>query len=45
LDHAILFMSGMFLVVCGLMMLTQSIMLLFAKRDWLIRRYKKTSQH
>lgn len=45
LDDAILFMSGMFLVVCGLMMLTQSIMLLFAKRDWLIRRYKKTSQH
>ena len=45
LDDAILFASGMLLVVCGLMMLTQSIMLLFGERDWLIRRYKKTSQH
>ena len=45
LDDAVLFASGMLLVVCSLMMLTQSIMLLFAKRDWLIRRYQKTSQH
>jgi succinate dehydrogenase hydrophobic anchor subunit len=45
MNDAILFVSGIFLVVCGVMMLIQSMMLLFAKRDWLIQRYKKTSQH
>jgi len=45
LDDAILFISGGLLVVCSVLMLIQSIMLIFAKREWLIRRYQKTSQH
>ena len=45
LDDTILFLSGALLVLCGILMLVQSIMLIFADRDWLIRRYKKTSQH
>lgn len=45
LEGGILLLSGFFLVVCGLLMLAQSLMLIFAPRDWLIRRYKRINSH
>ncbi|NCY21611.1 hypothetical protein EBX31_06615 [bacterium] len=45
LESTILLLSGILLVVCGVLMLIQSIMLVFLKREWLIRRYNTTSQH
>lgn len=45
LEKPILFLSGILLGVCGILMLTQSSLLLFAKREWLIRHYGKLSSH
>lgn len=45
LEGGILFLSGIFLSICGIMMIVQSVILILAKPTWLIGRYPCADRH